>query len=381
TGRRAPSEKVQEIIDRLEQAGAQVKVLLGDISLEQDVAEIIEQIQTFLPKLKGIIHAAGVLDDATLPQMSWERFTKVMAPKVTGTWYLHQFTQNLPLDFFVCFSSMASLVGSPGQGNYAAANAFMDALAHHRRSRGLSGLSINWAPWASGGMAASLTAQHQNRIHTSGINDIAPKQGMSALEKLLENQTLTRQIGVISVQWSLLSQQWSNLNKSSLLKELLQQDKLQQQDILEQKLEREILEKLEKASAGERQEILREHIRGQVAKVLGLSSSQLPEVNLGFMEMGMDSLTTVELKNRLQAQLGITLPGTVAMEYPTTEKLSRYIFEEVMGWKSVADSESNLPETEEVDVDEQILPVIEDISEEEFEALAAQQLERIKSML
>ncbi|NEP49106.1 MAG: type I polyketide synthase [Moorea sp. SIO3C2] len=381
TGRSAPSKKVQEIIEKLEQAGAKVKVLLGDISLEQDVAQIIEQIQTSLPILKGIIHAAGILDDATLQQMSWENFAKVMAPKVGGTWHLHQFTQELPLDFFVCFSSIASLIGSPGQGNYAAANAFMDALANYRRSRGLSGLTINWGPWASGGMANNLAAQHQNRIHTSGVNDIAPEQGMSALEQLLANQTLTGQIGVISVEWSLLAQQWSNLNKSSLLQELLHQDELQQQDILKQKLEREILDQLDKASAGERKEILKEHIRGQVAKVLGLSSSQLPEINLGFMEMGMDSLTTVELKNRLQAQLGITLPGTVAMEYPTIDKLSRYIFEEVMGWKSVADSESNLPERKEVDVDEHILPVIEDISEEEFEALAAQQLEKIKSML
>ncbi|NEO38510.1 MAG: type I polyketide synthase [Moorea sp. SIOASIH] len=381
TGRSARSETVQEITEQLEQAGAQVRVLLGDISVEQDVAQIIEEIQISLPTLKGVIHAAGVLDDATLQQMSWEHFTKVMAPKVRGTWHLHQFTQDLPLDFFVCFSSMASLIGSPGQGNYAAANAFMDALAHYRRGRGLSGLSINWSAWSYGGMAASLAVEHQNRIHNLGISTIAPEQGMYALEEMLRNQALTGQVGVISVQWSLLTQQWSNLNKSSLLRQLLQQEQSQQPDTHEQQLNREILEKLEKASPGERQEILRKHIRGQVAKVLGFNSSQLPEVNLGFMEMGMDSLTTVELKNRLQAQLGIALPGTVAMEYPTIETLSQYILKEVMGWQSVADSENNLPELEEVDVDDHILPVIENISEEEFEALAAQQLEKIKSML
>ncbi|NET68996.1 MAG: SDR family NAD(P)-dependent oxidoreductase [Moorea sp. SIO1G6] len=381
TGRSAPSATAQEIIDQLEQARCQVSVLLGDISVEQDVAQIIQQIQTSLPTLKGVIHAAGVLDDATLQQMSWDNFAKVIAPKVTGTWHLHQFTQHLPLDFFVCFSSMASLIGSPGQGNYAAANTFMDAIAHYRRAIGLSGLSINWGPWSSGGMAARLGAQHQNRIDTSGISDIAPEQGMYALEELLGNQSLIEQVGVISVKWSLLAQQWSNINNSSLLRELLQKEELQEQQVLKQKADREILEKLETASEGERQEILREYIRGQVAQVLGLSSSQLPEMNLGFMEMGMDSLTTVELKNRLQAQLGTALPGTVAMEYPTIETLSQYILKEVMGWQSVADSENNLAELEEVDVDDQILPVIENISEEEFEALAAQQLEKIKSML
>ncbi|NES23647.1 MAG: SDR family NAD(P)-dependent oxidoreductase, partial [Symploca sp. SIO3E6] len=380
TGRSAPSATAQDIIDKLEQAGAQVRVLLGDIAVEQDVAQIIEQIQTSLPIIKGIIHAAGILDDATLQHLSWENFAKVIAPKVRGTWNLHQLTQNLPLDFFVCFSSMASLIGSPGQGNYAAANAFMDALAYYRRGRGLSGLSINWGAWGSGGMAASLAAQHQNRIHTSGINDIAPEQGMYALDRLLGNQAQTGQIGVISVEWPLLAQQWSNLNNGSLLRGLLAQDELQPKDTLPKKLEQEILEKLETAPVANRQEILRGYIRGQVAKLLGLSSAQLPQVNLGFMEMGMDSLTTVELKNRLQAQLGIALPGTVAMEYPTIEKLSQYIFEEVMGWQSVADAENNLPELEEVDIDNQILPVIDDISEEEFEALAAQQLEKIKSM-
>ncbi|AOY84949.1 type I polyketide synthase [Moorena producens JHB] len=381
TGRSAPSATAQEIIEQLEQAGAQVSVLLGDISVEQDVAQIIEEIQISLPTLKGVIHAAGVIDDATLQQISWGDFTKVMAPKVRGTWHLHQFTQDLPLDFFVCFSSMASLIGSPGQGNYAAANAFMDALAHYRRGRGLSGLSINWGAWSYGGMAASLAVEHQNRIHNLGISTIDPAQGIYVLEQLLRNQALTGQVGVISVQWSLLAQQWSNLDKSSLLWKLLQQDELQQQDTIKQKLNQEILEKLEKASVDSRQEILSKHIRGQVAKVLGFNSSQLPQVNLGFMEMGMDSLTTVELKNRLQAQLGIALPGTVAMEYPTIETLSQYILKEVMGWQSVADSENNLPELEEVDVDDQILPVIENISEEEFEALAAQQLEKIKSML
>ena len=382
TGRRPPSEKIQESIQKLEQVGCHVKVLLGDISIEEDIAKILEQIQKYLPKLKGIIHAAGVLDDGTIRQMNWERFAKVMSPKVIGTWNLHKLTKNLPLDFFVCFSSIASLIGSPGQGNYAAANAFMDALAGYRRSIGLSGLAINWGAWASGGMASRLAVEHQNRIHSSGISEIAPKEGMYALDLLLGNQSATEQVGVIPVQWSVLAEHWSGIKKSSLLRELLQKEELEEQDTLKQKVKVEILAKLESASLEERQEILIEHIRGQVAQVLDFSSSQLPEVNLGFMEMGMDSLMAVELKNRLQNQLVTNLPETIAMEYPTIAKLSLYL-DELMEWKTTENEalSDGLSQINVSEIDGNILPVLEDISEEDFEALAAQQLEKIKNML
>ncbi|MGD1808021.1 SDR family NAD(P)-dependent oxidoreductase [Dapis sp. BLCC M126] len=333
TGRRPPSEKVSESLKKLEETGCQVTVLLGDVSIEADIAKILEEIQTSLPTLKGIIHTAGVLDDGTIKQMNWERFAKVMSPKVAGTWHLHTLTQNLSLDFFVCFSSLASLIGSPGQGNYAAANAFMDAFASYRRSRGLSGLAINWGAWASGGMAARLAVEHQNRIQSSGINEIAPKQGMYALDLLLGNQSAQGQVGVMAVQWQVLAEQWSSIEKSSLVRELLQKEELKAQETPKQKVKAEILAKLETALLEERQEILTEHIRGQVAQILGLSSSQLPK-NLGFMEMGMDSLMTVELKNRLQNQLRTTLSETIAIEYPTIAKLSSYIIEELIGWKT-----------------------------------------------
>ncbi|NER24034.1 MAG: SDR family NAD(P)-dependent oxidoreductase, partial [Symploca sp. SIO1C2] len=155
-GRSAPSEAAQQVINQLERAGAQVVVVSGDVSKKQDVVRILAEIDSSYPPLRGVIHGAGVLDDGVLQQMSWERFTRVMAPKVEGAWHLHTLTEHLEIDFFVCFSSMASLLGSPGQGNYAAANGFMDALAHHRRAKGLAGLSINWGPWAEAGMAERL---------------------------------------------------------------------------------------------------------------------------------------------------------------------------------------------------------------------------------
>ncbi|WP_424097232.1 SDR family NAD(P)-dependent oxidoreductase [Moorena producens] len=218
-GRSAPSEMAMETIQELEQAGSQISVLSGDISNQQDTVRIMKQIQGSLPPLKGVIHAAGVLDDGLLQQMSWQQFTKVMAPKVAGTWYLHQLTLDLPLDFFVCFSSMASMLGSPGQGNYAAANGFMDALAHHRRGQGLPGLSINWGPWAAAGMAARLASGHHNRMQSQGIVAIEPEQGMQALGSLLSGSQ--SQVGVFPINWSRFVSQLPSGQKMPFLEALI----------------------------------------------------------------------------------------------------------------------------------------------------------------
>ena len=178
-----------------------MSVLLGDISREEDVAQTLETISTTsLPPLKGVIHAAGLLDDGLVQNLTWQRFTKVMAPKVQGTWNLHQLTKDLPLDFFVCFSSMAAILGAPGQANYSAANSFMDALVHYRRGLGLPGLSINWGGWGAVGMTARLDTVNQKRLESSGVTLIETERGMQALESLL-SESLS-QVAVLPVNWS-----------------------------------------------------------------------------------------------------------------------------------------------------------------------------------
>src|SRR5258708_11587520 len=138
----------------MERTGAQVTVAREDVTREEQVAGVLAGIDESMPPLRGIIHAAGVLDDGLLLNLDRERLAAVMAPKVEGAWNLHALTLNRPLDFFVLFSSVASALGSPGQGSYAAANAFLDALSQHRRTLGLPSLTINWGPWAAVGMAA-----------------------------------------------------------------------------------------------------------------------------------------------------------------------------------------------------------------------------------
>ncbi|MDZ8033649.1 type I polyketide synthase [Nostoc sp. DedSLP04] len=142
------SYAASEAIAKMEQTGAKVIVEQADVSSREEMTRIFAKIQAQLPPLRGVIHAAGVLDDGILQQQSWESFVKVMTPKVQGAWLLHELTQDMSLDWFVCFSSMVAWMGAAGQGNYAAANAFLDALSHYRQALGLPGLSVQWGPWS-----------------------------------------------------------------------------------------------------------------------------------------------------------------------------------------------------------------------------------------
>jgi myxalamid-type polyketide synthase MxaB len=298
TGRRSANETAQKIIEELETAGASVKVLLGDVSTEKDVAQIFQQIQTSLFPLKGVIHAAGVLDDGLVQNLSWQQFTKVMKPKVQGTWHLHQVTKDLPLDFFVCFSSMASMLGNSGQGNYAAANAFMDAIAYYRRGMGLPGLSINWGAWAAGGMAARLASEHQNRMETVGIVPIQPEQGMQVLELLLSGSQT--QVGVFPVNWSKFLRELPTGQKMPYLEAFIS-------SVTETENTQQLLEELKSAPPEEGEKILLNYLINKTSSLLGMTPAKI-EIKQSLTSMGVDSLMAVELRNLLLRELEFDLP-------------------------------------------------------------------------
>ncbi|WP_293122317.1 SDR family NAD(P)-dependent oxidoreductase [Moorena sp. SIO4G3] len=345
-GRSGPGETAQKTIEELEATGAKVSVLLGDVSVPWDVEEIFQQMGESLPPLKGVIHTAGVLDDGLMQNMSWEQFTKVMAPKVQGTWYLHQQTKELELDFFVCFSSIASMLGGSGQGNYAAANGFMDALASYRRGMGLPGLSINWGAWATGGMAARLGTQHQSRIESSGMRTIQPEEGMVALENLLSRSQ--SQVGVFPVNWSQFSTQVPGVEKMPLLSGLVSaQPSLGRKSGL--------LEKLEAIALRERMELFTTHIRSMVAQTLGLKDGQKLEMRQPLFDLGLDSLMAVELKNRLESSLQTSLSSTLLFDYPTLEALVEYLADVIPMEFSItysSDQSNNLSRFEEMSEDQ-----------------------------
>ena len=318
------------------------------------------------PPLKGIIHAAGVLDDGVLLQMNWERFNKVMAPKVQGAWNLHNLTRDKPLDFFILFSSAASLLGSPGQGNHVAANTFLDSLAHYRRSQGLPALSINWGVWSDIGAAAKRQVDAQMKAR--GIGAIAPQQGLDILEKLFTEEST--QVGVVPINWP---QFLASGATSPYFEDFAQTKETKQREASE------LRQQLTDILPQNRLSFLVNHLQEEVAPILGLKTNPNPQQ--GFFDLGMDSLMAVEMKNRLETGLSVTLPSTVIFEYPTINALAEYLVEEMFPsqWEStgvktkINNEETSLSQTLEEDINaSQTL---------EEDSAIAQELEELENLL
>lgn len=322
------SQQTQIILDDLRQKGVTVKVAQADVSSPVAIAGVLEDIKANMPPLRGIIHAAGILDDGILIQQNWERFSQVMAPKVAGAWNLHQLTRDLQLDFFVCFSSIAALLGSLGQANYAAANAFVDALAHYRQKLGLPGLSINWGSFSGIGMAATVDNYYQTRWQEQGISPLNPEQAMQILQLLFKQDK--PQVGVLQVDWSIFSQDRRVEVQRPILAELIIPSKLQANDTESNSTISDLLNQLQLTSHRDRYEILVTYLQKQVHQILKLPSFQLPEPQQGFFDMGIDSLMAIELKNLLESHLHILLPTTLILEFPTIHELAVYLEQEVM---------------------------------------------------
>jgi hypothetical protein len=202
----ASSEAACQAIKDLEYRGVRVFPVAADIGKEDDVRHLITQIQSNCPPLIGVFHTAGVLDDAMLTDLTPERFDVVMQPKAMGAWYLHKYTRKLPLHCFVLFSSISALVGKPGQGNYVAANAFLDQLAHWRHAQGLPGLSLNWGVLSKVGMASRQ--QVEDRLSRIGIGSFTPDEAMQMMDWALRGNI--PQLGLMNVDW----QRWWKTNRA-----------------------------------------------------------------------------------------------------------------------------------------------------------------------
>ena len=327
-GRSEPSATATTAIREMEAKGVQVVVSRGDVSDRTFLEQLLSRFGQTMPDLRGIIHAAGTLDDGVLAQQTWERFERVMAPKVDGAWHLHSLTVDQSLDFFVMFSSAVSLLGSAGQANHVAACGFEDALAHYRHSLGLPALSVNWGPWSEVG-AATRNAVN-DRLSMKGIHSIEPWQGVSILERLLREDRV--QAGVMSVDWRQYVDNLPQGSHSNLFSKVLDRTdailpKMQERKAPQSQI---LLEQLRQAPPRNRRAVLEAHVREQAIRVLGLSPSFKLDLNQGLATLGMDSLMTIELKNRLQASVGKTLPSTIVFDHPTVTALAEYLEKHVL---------------------------------------------------
>jgi hypothetical protein len=312
----------------MEAMGARVALFQADVSSEAELSGVFSEIARTLPPLRGVIHAAGVIDDAPLLELNSVRLAKVMAPKVAGAFALHRLTRETPLDFFVLFSSVSSVLGSPGQGNYAAANAFMDALAHHRRSMGLPASCINWGPWSGGGMAGPGGGRVERQASARGVSLIAPERGLAILDRLLALHPT--QAIALSIRWATYFNEVGTTITSPFYAEIRNSTPPEEGSSVPPAETGGFARKLEAAPPASRRALLLEHVQEQVIKVLGLGASHVVDWHRGFADMGMDSLMGVELRTRLQVSLGHSLRATLSFDYPNVELLVEYLAVEVL---------------------------------------------------
>jgi acyl transferase domain-containing protein/acyl carrier protein len=317
-GRREPTRQAREQIRAMEQAGAEVLVLSGDVSLRADAEAALRAVDERLPELRGIVHAAGIVDDHTLLELSEEHCRSVLAPKMHGAWNLHALTSGRRLDFFVMYSSAASLMGSPGQANYAAANAFMDSLSHARRARGLPATSIHWGAFADVGLAAAQENRGA-RLAERGFEGLAPAEGNHALGRLLERPRA--EVGIVRFDIRHWLEFYPQMASHPFFSELGSERSTTTP-------RQQFRPALEAATPSERLGLLEGHLRDHLARVLRMNAASIDR-RTPFRVLGVDSLMSLEVRNRVEASLGIRLSATLLFTYPDLAALAEGLLGEL----------------------------------------------------
>ncbi|HEY3919472.1 MAG TPA: SDR family NAD(P)-dependent oxidoreductase, partial [Stellaceae bacterium] len=354
-GRRAPDPRAAAAIAALRATGAEIRAIIADVADEAALAAALQEMRRAMPPLRGVIHAAGTLDDGVLVGQSLEKFQRVMAPKIAGAWALHRLTRNDPLDLFVLFSSVASILGSAGQANHAAANAFLDALAHHRHALGLPGLSINWGGWMESGAAASASSSQW--LGNKGVGSMSPGDGVAAFAAILG--AAAAQVGVLVMDWPRFI---GRAHAPPFLADMAAAASEAEPTL-------DMTDRLRAAQGAERRTLLVRHLRALVARVLDMESAEAVPTGRGFFDLGMDSLTSVELRNLVRKGLGCTLPTTVALDYPTVEALADHVLDVI--FPAAAGDEPAAPPRA-------ATAAYDALSDHEAEALLLQRLEKLR---
>ena len=297
-GRRAPSGAAQAVVEGLRQRGVEVMVAAADATDRAQMGDVIAAAQRMGP-LKGIMHAAMALDDAPIERLTEERMWKAMAPKIVGAWNLHNLTVDASLDFFVLFSSLASVIGNAGQANYVAGNAFLDALAYYRRSHGLPALTINWGVVGEVGHVA-VSRETAQRLERLGLKAMSLADTLDALDELMASEAV--QIGVAEVEWKSLLRsmaartpaRYSGLVADSGGEKVGASTGSGVHDILE-------------ADAAALPSLLEAYIRDLLARAMGTSPARI-DIQQSLRNLGLDSLIAVEVRNRINTDLGMNVP-------------------------------------------------------------------------
>ncbi|MBD2385060.1 type I polyketide synthase [Cylindrospermum sp. FACHB-282] len=375
-GRRPPSPQGSEAIAELEKAGVQVLVLQADVSDLAAITHAIDTIKSTCPPLRGIFHIAGFSQQSLLADITVDDLAAMLRPKVFGTWNLHQLTLDLNLDFFFSTSSMSPVFGSQGLGHYAAANYFLDIFAHYRHSLGKPALTVNVGALAGGGMA--LASPEGEKYTTQiGLNLTSPADLLDVAGGFFQQEKTNSvaNIVVADMDWSIFKPLYEGTTGKLLLGQIDEHSrgsahrKLGNRDIFWQQLE--------SAPESERYHQIVAYLQNEVAKILGYSANQpLFNPEVGFFDLGMDSLLAVAFKNKLENSLGSPLPTVLIFERPNVISLTEYIITEVFNWSSSEDDFQSAQVQQELRFETELSQTIEQLSEQTLEDLINKKLAR-----
>ncbi|MEV4826372.1 type I polyketide synthase, partial [Micromonospora sp. NPDC049274] len=318
-GRRgADAAGANDLRAELTALGADVTIAACDVAVRDEVAALIAAVPAERP-LTAVVHLAGVLDDGLIGSLTPERLTAVLRPKADAAWHLHELTAGLDLTAFVLFSSVAGVLGGAGQANYAAANAYLDALAQHRRAAGLPGTSLAWGPWSHGGMAGDLADRDAERMRRTGIVPLTVAEGLALFDAALTHERaalvpVTLDLRVLASAGEALPAMLRGLVGGSA-----------RRSAAGVAAGGEFAGRMAAMAPAERESVLSGLVRGQVAATLGFADGSAIAEEQQFQDLGFDSLTAVELRNRLSAATGLRLPATLIFDYPSPAALIAHL--------------------------------------------------------
>ncbi|WP_055532098.1 type I polyketide synthase [Streptomyces graminilatus] len=319
----------EELAVELAELGAEVRIEAVDLADRVQAAALLDSVPDRHP-LTAVVHAAGVLDDTVVERLTPERLHAVLRPKTDAAVHLHELTRSLDLSAFVLFSSVAGTLGAPGQGNYAAANAFLDALAEHRRAQGLPALSLPWGPWSQAtGMTSGLTDADIRRMERAGLPPLAPKEGLALFTEALDQPDAVRL--PLAVDTDRLGAEGP---VPPLLTGLVRTPALTRRRADDRAATpgtggtgtASLAAELAGLGGSDRRRRLVEEVCHQVAAVLGHASAARLDPDQSFKELGFDSLTAVELRNRMNTATGVLLPATLVFDHPTPAVLADHLY-------------------------------------------------------
>jgi len=314
-GRREPQGEARKWLDEAANGGLLVRFVACDVTRRDAVERLVSEAGSMGLPLRGVFHAAGVVDDGLLESQTRERFSRVIAPKVAGAWHLHRATRHLDLDHFVLFSSVSGLIGGSGQSAYAAANAMLDALAEHRAAEGLAATSIGWGAWQGDGMIARMAAKEREMLERRGLGFLDPDSALAAMQTLLDEGDVRALAAKID--WQRVAA--ASASPPPLISPLLAEASRSEADAAPARYVPRSNELLA-MEPSERLTVLERYVKAMLADVLRVAESDI-DSDAELLRFGFDSIMAVEVRNRIEREMGLLVPASELLAGSTVRDL------------------------------------------------------------